>query len=216
MKLADGVEMLEITANFMGRQTVIYPVIISDKDGLVLVDTGFPGLDGIAQIREQALKAGMPFRKTKDNHNPSDMDHIGGLPELIRQAARKVEVFCHGEEKPYIEGTKRLIKLTPERMAAIEALPEDQQRQLKSMYKNPPKAPVDRIVGDGEELPCAGELLSSIRRDTHPDTSACTSTQQDPDCRRRYERGRRQPDGRVPIQPGHELREGVAEETDPI
>lgn len=142
----------------MGRRTIIYPVIVSDADEVILVDTGFPGSDGIEQIREQAIEAGIPFeRLTKVILTHQDIDHIGGLPELIRK--QKVKVIAHEEEKPYIEGTKRLIKFTPERVRAIEALPEDEQRRLKSVYEAPPKAPVDTCVGDGHELPCCGGIV---------------------------------------------------------
>ena len=86
MKLGNGIEMLEITADFMGRRTIIYPVIVSDADEVILVDTGFPGSDGIEQIREQAIKAGIPFeRLSKVILTHQDIDHIGGLPELIRK-----------------------------------------------------------------------------------------------------------------------------------
>jgi glyoxylase-like metal-dependent hydrolase (beta-lactamase superfamily II) len=161
MNVADGVEMLEIPADFMGRRSLIHPVIISDKDDVVLIDTGFPGPDGgAAQIREQALAAGIPFgRLSRVILTHQDKDHIGGLTELIGQAAQEVETLAHVDEKPYIEGTKRLVRFTPEHMAAIDALPEDQSRQIKSMFENPPTAPIDRAVRDGEELPWGGGIV---------------------------------------------------------
>ena len=56
MKIANGVEALVLTVNFMGRQMTIYPTLIWDEDVMILVDAGFPGLE--QQIQEAIEKAG--------------------------------------------------------------------------------------------------------------------------------------------------------------
>lgn len=43
MKIANGVESLELKANVMGQQSVIYPTLIWDNNTAILVDAGFPG-----------------------------------------------------------------------------------------------------------------------------------------------------------------------------
>ena len=43
MKIANGVEMLEITANIMGTPSTINPTLIWDNNTIILVDAGFPG-----------------------------------------------------------------------------------------------------------------------------------------------------------------------------
>ena len=43
MRIADGVEALEINATAMGRQSIVYPTLIWDNETVVLVDSGFPG-----------------------------------------------------------------------------------------------------------------------------------------------------------------------------
>ena len=160
MRLADGVEMLEINAEFMGRQTIIYPVVISDENDVVLVDTGFPESDGITQIRRQMTEAGIPFeRLSRVIITHQDLDHIGGLPELVRQAAHKPEILSHAEEKPSLDGTKKLIKFTSRARAEFQSMPEAQQNQLRPIYENPPRTPVDRTLSDGEELPYGGGLV---------------------------------------------------------
>ncbi|MCL6478917.1 MAG: hypothetical protein K6T65_10940 [Peptococcaceae bacterium] len=54
MKIADGFEMLEISANIMGTASIIYPTLIWDNDTAILVDAGYPGQ--LPQIREVIKK----------------------------------------------------------------------------------------------------------------------------------------------------------------
>jgi len=79
MKIANGVEALELTVNFIGRQTTIYPTLIWDEESAILVDAGFPGLE--KQIHEAVEKAGVPFdRVNKIVLTHQDIDHVGSLP----------------------------------------------------------------------------------------------------------------------------------------
>jgi glyoxylase-like metal-dependent hydrolase (beta-lactamase superfamily II) len=114
MRLASGVEVLELPVqSFMGR-TVIYPTLIWDDNTVVLVDAGFP--DQLQQIREAMNNAGVPFDKLdKVIITHQDIDHIGSLPDILRESSHKVEVLSHEEERPYIEGRKPLIKMNRER-----------------------------------------------------------------------------------------------------
>ena len=83
-----------------------------------------------------------------------------------------VEVLASELEKPYIQGERRLVKLTPEAIArARESLPPDVPEQWRkafiAMLENPPKAPVDRTVSDGEQLPyCGGITVIDTRGHT--------------------------------------------------
>jgi hypothetical protein len=43
MQVANGIEMLEISATIMGKANVIYPTLIWDEALVILVDTGYPG-----------------------------------------------------------------------------------------------------------------------------------------------------------------------------
>lgn len=51
MKIENGIYMLEVPAEIMGRAKVINPTLILDKDSLILIDTGFPGQ--LHQIHEK-------------------------------------------------------------------------------------------------------------------------------------------------------------------
>ena len=156
MKLADGVEVLELpTQSFVGR-TVIHPTLIWDDDTVILVDAGFPGQ--LQQIREAMGRAGVPFdRLNMVIITHQDIDHIGSLPDIVRESSHKVEVLSHEEERPYIEGRKPLIIVNWGRLSKMLAsLPEDQRQQMEALFGNPPKASVDTVVADGEVLPYCG------------------------------------------------------------
>lgn len=159
MKVADGVEMLKVTANTMGRTNTIYPTVVWDDETMVLVDAGYPG----PLLRGAMEKAGLHFERiSKIIITHHDIDHIGGLPGILNELPGKVEVLAHEGEKPYIQGEKRPIKFTPERMAQIEkqlsSLPEDQAKALKAVFGTHAKAGVDKTIADGEKLSYCGGI----------------------------------------------------------
>ena len=158
MRVADNVEVLELSMTSFRGQTIIHPTLTWDDDTVVLVDAGFPGL--LHQIREAMARAGVPFDmldKVIVTHQ--DIDHIGSLPDIVRESSHNLDVLCHEEERPYIEGRKPLIKMNPERLSKMVAsLPEERRQQIEMMFANPPKANVTTAVADGEVLPYCGGI----------------------------------------------------------
>ncbi|SEN67744.1 MBL fold metallo-hydrolase [Lihuaxuella thermophila] len=163
MRIANGVEMLEIQANIMGKLDYIHPVFIWDENEAILVDTGFPGQ--LAKFREAVGKAGIDFDQlSKIVITHQDLDHIGSLPDLVSELPHQVEVLSHPLEQPYIQGEQRLLKLSPEAVTqAIESLPEDVpeewRKAFQAVLENPPHAKVDQTVTDGDELPYCGGII---------------------------------------------------------
>jgi len=150
-KIAEGVAMLEINLNHF----IIHPTLIWDEQKAVLVDAGMPG--SLDLIRAEMEKAGVPFEKLDAvilTHQ--DMDHIGSVPEILAESGHSITVYAHGLDKPYIEGERLLIKADPEKIdpARWESMPEE----MKQMYLNPPKAKVDKVIGDEEVLPFGGGI----------------------------------------------------------
>jgi len=158
MRLAHDVEVLELPMqSFVGR-SVIHPTLIWDDKTVVLVDAGFPGQ--LQQIREAMGKADVPFdRLDKVIITHQDIDHIGSLPDIVRESSRKIEVLSHEEERPYIEGRKPLIKMNQERLSKmLVSLPEEQRQRMEALFAHPPKASVDTAVADEEVLPYCGGI----------------------------------------------------------
>jgi len=158
MRVADGVEALELTMDFMGGPSVIHPTLVWDDQDAILIDTGMPGQ--LEALREACRRAGVPLeRLTRIVLTHQDIDHIGGLPELLGAVGPDVEVLAHPLDRPYIEGEKTPIKMNPERMAErIKDLPADRRAQVESVMAHPPHAKVDRTVEDGEVLPYCGGI----------------------------------------------------------
>lgn len=158
MEISSGVEMLEISANIMGKTNMIYPVFVSDNGTNILVDTGFPGQ--LSQIHEKIEKAGFTFDELNMiilTHH--DIDHIGSLSSIREALSHQIKVFSHEKEKGYIQGDK-----TPVKLAQLEAnlnfLPEEMKviyEKLKSGFRNS-RANVDETLKDGQNLPCCGGI----------------------------------------------------------
>ena len=156
MRVAEGVEALELTMNFMGGPSTIHPTLVWDEKEAILIDTGMPGQLGA--LRDACARAGVPLeRLTRVVLTHQDIDHIGGLPELLDAVGDRVEVLAHPVDRPYIEGEKTPIKMDPERWKErLSSLPAEQRAQAESILSRPPKGRVDRTVEDGEVLPYCG------------------------------------------------------------
>lgn len=147
--------MIEFKFEVFGKHSTLNPTLIWDDEVAILIDTGMPGK--LEQIREAMREVGVSFDKLKAvilTHQ--DLDHIGSLPEILKETDGCIDVYAHQLDKPYIEGTLPLIKTDPSRMSkeAFESLPED----LRFFYTNPPKAKVDKTLEDGQELPFCGGI----------------------------------------------------------
>src|SRR5687768_17473756 len=125
MQIANGVNMLTISAAMMGKVETIYPTLLWDNDTAVLVDSGYPGQ--LPLLKEEIEMAGVPFdRLNRLLITHQDLDHIGSLPAILAQLPHKAEVLANALEKPYIQGEKQLLKITPETIEqAMDALPPE-------------------------------------------------------------------------------------------
>ncbi|ACV62989.1 beta-lactamase domain protein [Desulfofarcimen acetoxidans DSM 771] len=157
MKVDKGIEMLEISANVMGKPGIIYPTLIWSNDEVVLIDAGFP--DQIALFRDAFKKAGVPFNKLKIiilTHQ--DIDHIGSLLS-IQTELPNVKVLAHEEEKAYIQGDKSPIKVAQLEARLNSLSPEGKAiyEKLKAGFQNC-KAKIDKTLMGQEELPYCGGI----------------------------------------------------------
>lgn len=151
MKVASKVEMVEL--NIEGFK--VNPTLLWDDEKVILVDTGMPGQ--LKAIQSAMNEAGVPFEKLNTvilTHQ--DIDHIGSLPEILQALNGQVEVYAHELDKPYIEGTKHMMKADPKKISkeVWETIPGPMQ----ALYMNPPKAKVDHTLADGEVLPFCGGI----------------------------------------------------------
>ncbi len=158
MKIAKGIETIDLVMNMMGNESLIHPTLLWDDNEIILVDTGIPGQ--LHEIRDAIEQAGVPFNKlTKVILTHQDIDHIGSLPEILKDADHEIEILAHEADKPYIEGDKPLLKFSPERLASrLETFPEELRQKIRALLDNPITAKVDRTIQDGEVLPYCGGI----------------------------------------------------------
>jgi glyoxylase-like metal-dependent hydrolase (beta-lactamase superfamily II) len=163
MKIAPGVEMLELQAELVNGPGTLYPALLVDNNEAILVDAGLPNM--LSLFVEAMAQAGIPLEKlTRIIITHHDLDHIGSLGELQRAARQRIEVLSHAEEVPYIQGERLPIKMTPAMLAQMEeqmkSMPEERRKATHAMMESikNQKVKVDRTLGDGEELPFCGGL----------------------------------------------------------
>ncbi|OZB99072.1 MBL fold metallo-hydrolase [Paenibacillus sp. XY044] len=155
--------MLDITAVMMGSVNTVHPVVITDGNHTLLIDTGYPGQYPL--LRDTLKSHGLSIDTlTHVIITHQDLDHIGSLPAILQHAAQSVEVMSSQDEKPYIQGEKRLIKITPEAIERAKAalppeVPAEWRNAFISTLENPPRSPVDTIIHEGEELPICGGIV---------------------------------------------------------
>lgn len=133
MEISNGLYMLEL--NFHGN--TIHPTLLWDQEMAVLIDTGFPGQ--IEDLKAAMKKVGVSLDQINVvilTHQ--DIDHIGCLPDILRECSDHVQVYAHELDQPYIQGELPLLK--------------------DGQIQNPPKGRIDNTVNDGQELPFCGGI----------------------------------------------------------
>ncbi len=84
---------------------------------------------------------------------------IGSLPEILHESNSHIEVYAHDIDRPYIEGKLPLSKANINSMNwQLEGLSEDKRQETVAQVNSSPKAKVDKILFDGEELSFCGGI----------------------------------------------------------
>lgn len=79
---------------------------------------------------------------------------IKSIPNEIPE----VKVFVHEEDKPYIQGEKKILRLNSKFMDRINSLPNEEQKKVLDMFENS-SVKVNIILNDGEELAYCGGII---------------------------------------------------------
>jgi len=158
MQLGKNLEALEVQMRIGANSSTIYPVLLWDKkDGATLIDTGVPGSE--AAIGEHLQRLGLGWKDVRRiiiTHQ--DIDHIGGASAAVK--ASNAEVLAHGEDIPYIQGDRRLLKMDPSRIETmLQSVPAEQQDRVRQLFTHPPTVRVTRALADGEKLPYGGGIV---------------------------------------------------------
>jgi len=100
---------LDLEIGSRDQRQLITPVVIQDEQDTILVDCGYP--DSVVLIEEalhrHSLSIGQLTKLIATHH---DLDHIGSLAALKR-ANPQISIVALDFEVPYLEGTKKSLRL---------------------------------------------------------------------------------------------------------
>ena len=152
MKIDEGIVMLEVTGTVPGM--LMYPTVMWDSENMVLVDVGYGGQ--LEVLKDSFSREGLDFNKVNMviiTHQ--DLDHFGGLAEMVETSNHPIEVMAPEEDEPYIQGEKPLVRLNAN---FLNILPEDRRKMVKQTYENFRTVDVNKALSDDEELDYAGGI----------------------------------------------------------
>ncbi|SDR89407.1 Glyoxylase, beta-lactamase superfamily II [Paenibacillaceae bacterium GAS479] len=157
MLLNDGIALIPLNAQVLGKTETVYPVLLWDEQDAVLIDTGFPGC--MEELQRGMSKHGVETVK-RIILTHQDIDHIGNV-EVLEHTGNP-EFATSSLEKPYIEGQKRLLRFTDEAIASLDNMPDhipaSFKAGLKRLMLHPPRVNIGRILENGTTLPWCGGI----------------------------------------------------------
>ena len=146
MKVANGVYVLPIPRSPQEPESVLNLTLIVDEyNDNTLVDAGLP--DQMEAISAALVEAGIgvgDLRRIIFTHQ--DLDHVGSGAALVRQSGARV--LAHSADAPYIEGSLRLLKPSPEML--------EQRPQMREVLERLEPVGIDDYIEDGTRLDLAG------------------------------------------------------------
>jgi glyoxylase-like metal-dependent hydrolase (beta-lactamase superfamily II) len=146
LRVANGVYVLPIPRSPQEPESVLNLTLIVDAyNDNTLVDAGLP--DQMEAISAALVEAGIgvgDLRRIIFTHQ--DLDHVGSGAALVRQSGARV--LAHSADAPYIEGSLRLLKPSPEML--------EQRPQMREVLERLEPVGIDEYVEDGTRLDLAG------------------------------------------------------------
>jgi glyoxylase-like metal-dependent hydrolase (beta-lactamase superfamily II) len=145
--------VLEVSFSFGEKEDTLYPVVLRHGPEVILVDCGYAGFAPLLQGAME--KHGLSFTDLTGviiTHH--DMDHMGALAELKEQYP-SLQVYSSPAEKPYIDGTKKSLRLQ-QAEDLYPCLPEEEKpgaEAFRQALASVRTVAVDGVLTPGEELP---------------------------------------------------------------
>ena len=148
MMIADGVDVLPIPRNSQGAAGFLnLTLILDEQNGNTLVDAGLPGqAEAIGAALVEAGIGVRDLRRIIFTHQ--DLDHVGSGAALVRQSGARV--LAHSADAPYIDGSRRPLKPSPEML--------EQRPHMREILERREPVAVDEQVENGTRLDLAGGI----------------------------------------------------------
>jgi glyoxylase-like metal-dependent hydrolase (beta-lactamase superfamily II) len=148
--------ILEVGYDDGDEIVAVHPVIIEDGAERVLVDCGYPG--GLPELERAAESAGAPIcGLTSVIVTHHDFDHCGALGE-IRQKYSRVRVMASELDAPYIDGSRKSLRLEQADARASMLTPEERigEEAFRRTVESVRPVGVDVLLHDGDTFPWCG------------------------------------------------------------
>jgi glyoxylase-like metal-dependent hydrolase (beta-lactamase superfamily II) len=146
MRITDSVYVLPTSRDSQGAGGFLNLTLILDEQyGATLVDAGLPGqAEAIGAALVEAGIRVQDLRRIIFTHQ--DLDHVGSGAALVRQSGARV--LAHPADAPYVEGSLRPLKPSPEML--------EQRPQMREVLERLEPVGVDEHLEDGVRLDLAG------------------------------------------------------------
>src|SRR5829696_7401628 len=146
MKVANSVYVLPIPRSPQEADSYLnLTLIVDEENGTTLVDAGLP--DQTEAIGGGLVEAGIRVRDLRlIIFTHQDLDHVGSGAALVRQSGARV--LAHSADAPYIDGSLRPLKPSPEML--------EQRPQMRKILERREPVAVDEQVENGTRLDLAG------------------------------------------------------------
>jgi glyoxylase-like metal-dependent hydrolase (beta-lactamase superfamily II) len=146
MRVANSVYVLPIPRSPQEPESFLnITLIVDEQNGNTLVDAGLP--DQMEAIGAALVEAGIgvvDLRRIIFTHQ--DLDHVGSGAALVRQSGARV--LAHPADAPYIDGSLRPLKATPEML--------EQRPQMRGVLERLEPVRIDEYIENGTRLDLAG------------------------------------------------------------
>jgi glyoxylase-like metal-dependent hydrolase (beta-lactamase superfamily II) len=146
MRIANSVYVLPIPRSPQEAGSYLnLTLIVDEKNGTTLVDAGLP--DQAEAISAALVEAGLGVRDLRRIiFTHQDLDHVGSGATLVRQSG--AQVLAHPADTPYIEGSLRRLKPSPEML--------EQRPQMREVLERLEPVSVDEQLENDTRLELAG------------------------------------------------------------
>jgi glyoxylase-like metal-dependent hydrolase (beta-lactamase superfamily II) len=146
MRVANGVYVLPIPRSPQEPESFLnLTLIVDEQNDNTLVDAGLP--DQMEAISAALVEAGIGVRDLRRIiFTHQDLDHLGSGAALVRRSGARV--LTHPADAPYIEGSLRPLKPSPEML--------QQRPQVRKVLERLEPVRIDEYVENGTRLDLAG------------------------------------------------------------
>lgn len=148
--------MLDINFEYGDEMQTINPVLLIDKNDVVLVDCGYPNF--LSLLEDEMKSKGIdPNSLTKVLITHHDDDHMGSLSEL-KEKYPNIKVVSSEIDSEYISGKKKSLRLE-QAEKVLKDLPEEQKQfgiEFCETLRKIKPVNVDILVKDGDYFDWGG------------------------------------------------------------